>query len=59
MPLIQVAKGELRSSVVIKKAFGEKKGFVRVYFLAYFQEIWDFFINFYNWKAYNVVNKYM
>ncbi|KRX11165.1 C2 domain [Pseudocohnilembus persalinus] len=58
IPLIQVVQGDLRGSAILKKAYGDKKGFARIYFLAYFQEIWDFSINFYNWKVYNAVDKY-
>lgn len=53
--LLSIASGNIKRSNDIKKAFGEKRQFARIYYNILFQEIWDYKLTFEAWKGSNIV----
>ncbi|CAK92929.1 unnamed protein product (macronuclear) [Paramecium tetraurelia] len=53
--LINIASGNIRRQDDIKKAFGEKRQFARIYYNVLFQEVWDYKLTFEAWKGSNII----
>lgn len=53
--MLSIATGNIRRQDEIKKAFGERRQFARIYYNILFQEVWDYKLTFEAWKASNIV----
>ncbi|EGR30333.1 hypothetical protein IMG5_134820 [Ichthyophthirius multifiliis] len=55
--LEDIAKGHIIRSFVVRRSFKDKRQFVRIILSAYFQEIWDFRIDFEDLQGTNTIDK--
>ncbi|CAD8196575.1 unnamed protein product [Paramecium pentaurelia] len=53
--LLNIASGNIKRQDDIKKAFGERRQFARIYYNVLFQEVWDYKLTFEAWKGSNII----
>ncbi|CAK60259.1 unnamed protein product (macronuclear) [Paramecium tetraurelia] len=53
--LLNIASGNIKKQDDIKKAFGERRQFARIYYNVLFQEVWDYKLTFEAWKGSNII----
>lgn len=53
--LLNIASGNIKRQDDIKKEFGDKRQFARIYYNILFQEVWDYKLTFEAWKGANII----